>query len=61
MEYYLTELEKEGVTYVPRWKPAVKGDLSAGRAVPKSGAIDGLPGKDLVNPTELMACPADGQ
>ncbi|MED6242873.1 hypothetical protein ATANTOWER_011083 [Ataeniobius toweri] len=60
IEYYLRELEGEGVTYIPRWVPPVEGGfLSAGRAVPVSGAIDGLPAKDLANPTELMACPAD--
>ncbi|MEQ2213307.1 hypothetical protein XENOCAPTIV_012707, partial [Xenoophorus captivus] len=61
-KYHLRELEGEGVTYIPRWVPPVEGGLlSAGRPVPVSGAIDGLPAKDLANPTELMACPADGQ
>uniref|UniRef100_A0A3Q2UJ94 SEC14-like protein 1 n=2 Tax=Fundulus heteroclitus TaxID=8078 RepID=A0A3Q2UJ94_FUNHE len=60
IEYYLRELEEEGVTHIPRWTPPVEGGLlSADKAVPVSGADGGLPGKDSAPPTELMGCPAD--
>ncbi|XP_029015489.1 SEC14-like protein 1 isoform X2 [Betta splendens] len=55
IEYYLRELEEEGVTHIPRWTPpAVSGTSSArrqlppstARAIPVNGARDGLHSKD---------------
>ncbi|PWA33282.1 hypothetical protein CCH79_00013609, partial [Gambusia affinis] len=60
IEYHLKELEEEGVTCIPRWMPTVeRGLLSAGKSVPMSGTTEGLCGKDLANPTELMASSND--
>ncbi|XP_039979510.1 SEC14-like protein 1 [Xiphias gladius] len=65
IEYYLRELEAEGVTYIPRWvPPVVCGAASAGlrlsppstaRAIPANSSKDGLPSKDWACPTELVA------
>lgn len=63
IEYYLRELEEEGVTYIPRWTPpAVSGSASlqlppssAARTIPVSGAKSGLDSKDPPCPTELVA------
>nr|XP_020453562.1 SEC14-like protein 1 [Monopterus albus] len=58
IEYYLRELEEEGVTYIPRWTPPVvsgtAGDnsllpFSTARPIPVNGA------KDLACSTELVA------
>ncbi|XP_008303806.1 SEC14-like protein 1 [Stegastes partitus] len=64
IEHYLRELEKEGVTYVPRWTPPdVSGGVearlqlpppSAARAIPGSSAKDGLCSKDPTSPVELL-------
>lgn len=59
IEYYLRELEEEGVTYIPRWTPpVVPGNgrprllppPSSARAIPVKGAKNGADGKD---PAEL--------
>lgn len=63
IEYYLRELEEEGVTYIPRWTPpAVSGSASlqlppssAARTIPVSSAKSGLDSKDPACPTELVA------
>uniref|UniRef100_A0A8D3AV11 SEC14-like protein 1 n=1 Tax=Scophthalmus maximus TaxID=52904 RepID=A0A8D3AV11_SCOMX len=54
VEYYLRELEEEGITYIPRWTPAVV----SGTVV--SSAKDGLPSKDPACPTELVSGSPDG-
>ncbi|XP_073350460.1 SEC14-like protein 1 [Pagrus major] len=48
IEYYLRELEEEGVTYIPRWTPPVVSGTT--RAIPVKGARNGLDSKD----TELV-------
>ncbi|XP_036945429.1 SEC14-like protein 1 isoform X3 [Acanthopagrus latus] len=48
IEYYLRELEAEGVTYIPRWTPPVVSGTT--RAIPVKGARNGLDSKD----TELV-------
>ncbi|XP_041812442.1 SEC14-like protein 1 [Chelmon rostratus] len=56
IEYYLRELEEEGVTYIPRWTPpAVSGTArpqalpcSAARSIPVNGAKDTACPSDLV-------------
>uniref|UniRef100_A0A8C2WYP4 SEC14 like lipid binding 1 n=1 Tax=Cyclopterus lumpus TaxID=8103 RepID=A0A8C2WYP4_CYCLU len=63
IEYYLRELEKEGVTYVPRWTPPVVCGAarlrllprSTARAIPVSGVKAGLDSKDPSCPAELAA------
>ncbi|XP_041825273.1 SEC14-like protein 1 [Melanotaenia boesemani] len=65
IEYYLRELEEEGVTCIPRWSPpAESGRVTArprllppstARAIPVNSAKDGLPGKDQAGPTEQVA------
>ncbi|XP_034567822.1 SEC14-like protein 1 [Notolabrus celidotus] len=59
IEYYLTELEEEGVTYMPRWSPPVVSGasrlqtLSAARSIPGRGANNGQDSKDPAGPSEL--------
>uniref|UniRef100_A0A671YPW0 SEC14-like protein 1 n=1 Tax=Sparus aurata TaxID=8175 RepID=A0A671YPW0_SPAAU len=48
IEYYLRELEAEGVTFIPRWTPPVVSGTT--RAIPVKGARNGLDSKD----TELV-------
>ncbi|KAM3863711.1 SEC14-like protein 1 [Diretmus argenteus] len=65
IEYYLRELEEEGVTHIPRWTvPVVPPTatarlqlppLSPARAIPVHNAKDGLSNKDPASPTELLA------
>ncbi|KAK2894027.1 SEC14-like protein 1 [Channa argus] len=65
IEYYLRELEEEGVTYIPRWTPLVVSGtgnaglqlppLSSARAIAVNSAKDGLPSKDPACPTELLS------
>lgn len=68
IEYYLRELEEEGVTYIPRWTPpAVSGSAglqlppsSAARTIPVSGAKSGLDSKDPACPAEpVVGSPDD--
>lgn len=71
IEYYLRELEEEGVTYIPRWTPPVISGSAAARlqlqppstarAIPVNGAKNGLDSKDPACPTELVAGSPDGQ
>lgn len=71
IEYYLRELEEEGITYIPRWTPPVVSGtgstrlqlppISSARAIPVSSAKDGLHSKDPACPTELVAGSPDGQ
>lgn len=66
IEYYLRELEEEGVTYIPRWTPAVVSGTagarpqlpppSSARAIPVSSAKD----EDPACATELVAGSPDG-
>lgn len=63
IEYYLRELEKEGVTYIPRWTSTVDSGTvtwrhqlpppSAARAIPVNSAKDGLHCKDSSCSAEL--------
>ncbi|XP_056263358.1 SEC14-like protein 1 isoform X4 [Pseudoliparis swirei] len=63
IEYYLRELEEEGVTSVPRWTPPVfcgaarlrLPPRSTARAIPVSAAKPGLDSKDPSCPAELAA------
>ncbi|CAI5674834.1 unnamed protein product [Oreochromis niloticus] len=65
IEYYLRELEKEGVTYIPRWTSTVDSGTvtwrhqlpppSAARAIPVNSAKDGLHCKDSSCSAELVA------
>ncbi|KAM4530859.1 SEC14-like protein 1 isoform 1-T2 [Odontesthes bonariensis] len=65
IEYYLRELEEEGVTYIPRWTPPVESSSVAGRprlpppstarAIPVNSGKDGPPGREAGGPTELVA------
>ncbi|XP_061567694.1 SEC14-like protein 1 [Cololabis saira] len=65
IEYYLKELDEEGVTCIPRWTPPVKSGgviartqlptRSTARPIPVSSAKDGPPGKDPNSSTELVA------
>ncbi|XP_038552596.1 SEC14-like protein 1 [Micropterus salmoides] len=65
IEYYLRELEEEGVTYIPRWIPPVVSGTAAARlqllppsterAIPVSSAKNVLDSKDPSCPTELLA------
>ncbi|XP_049925373.1 SEC14-like protein 1 [Epinephelus moara] len=63
IEYYLNELEKEGVTYIPRWTPPVASGTtrlqlpprSTARAIPGSSAKNGLDSKDPACSAELVA------
>lgn len=66
IEYYLRELEEEGVTHIPRWTPPVvpgngRPQLlpppSSARAIPAKGAKNGADGKD---PAELTVGTPDG-
>lgn len=67
IEYYLRELEEEGVTHIPRWTPPVvpgngRPQLlppppSSARAIPVKGAKNGADGKD---PAELTVGTPDG-
>jgi len=69
IEYYLRELEEEGVTSVPRWTPPVfcgaarlrLPPRSTARAIPVSAAKPGLDSKDPSCPAELAAGSPDGQ
>lgn len=66
IEYYLRELEEEGITYVPRWTPRVvpgngRPQLpppSSARAIPAKGAKNGPDSKDLA---ELAVGTPDGR
>ncbi|XP_068435212.1 SEC14-like protein 1 [Clinocottus analis] len=63
IEYYLKELEEEGVTYIPRWTPPVVSSparlqllpRSTARAIPVSGVKTGPDSKDPSCPAELAA------
>ncbi|KAF1379304.1 hypothetical protein PFLUV_G00174700 [Perca fluviatilis] len=65
IEYYLRELEEEGVTYIPRWSPPVVSGTAAarlqllpcctGRAIPVDSAKTGLDIKEPAGPTDLVA------
>ncbi|XP_069381215.1 SEC14-like protein 1 [Paralichthys olivaceus] len=65
VEYYLRELEEEGVTHIPRWTPPVVSGTagarllvpppSTPRAIPVISAKDGLPSKDPACPAELVS------
>ncbi|XP_029946219.1 SEC14-like protein 1 [Salarias fasciatus] len=69
IEYYLKELQEEGVTYIPRWTPphdsgavTSKARLppsSTARTIPRHSARDGLPYKDPASPPELMSTSPD--
>lgn len=68
IEYYLRELEDEGVTHIPRWTPPVVSGTarlqelppSAARAIPANGAKTGLDSKDPSCSTEqLVGSPDD--
>lgn len=71
IEYYLRELEKEGVTYIPRWTSTVDSGTvtwrhqllppSAARAIPVNSAKDGLHCKDSSCSAELVTGSPDGQ
>lgn len=69
IEYYLKELEEEGVTYIPRWTPPVDPGAarlqpppcSAARAAPLSAAEAGQDGKEAAGPSEPAAGSPDGQ
>lgn len=69
IEYYLRELEEEGVTYIPRWTPPVASGASrleqlptsTARTIPLKGAKNGLDSKDPAGPTELVVGSPDGQ
>uniref|UniRef100_A0A669ERQ9 SEC14-like lipid binding 1 n=1 Tax=Oreochromis niloticus TaxID=8128 RepID=A0A669ERQ9_ORENI len=54
IEYYLRELEKAGVTYIPRWTSTLP-PPSAARAIPVNSAKDGLHCKDSSCSAELVA------
>lgn len=68
IEYYLRELEQEGVTYIPRWTPPpVSGNerarllpRSAARVIPVKGAKSGLDSKDPAGPSELVVGTPEG-
>ncbi|KAM9744808.1 SEC14-like protein 1 isoform 1-T2 [Menidia menidia] len=65
IEYYLRELEGEGVTYIPRWTPPVKSSSVCGpprlpppsnaRAIPENSSKDGLLGREPGCPADLLA------
>ncbi|XP_047428780.1 SEC14-like protein 1 [Mugil cephalus] len=66
IEYYLRELEEEGVTYIPRWTPPVAPGAvtqrlptlpppSAARDVPLSSSRDGQQSKAESCPSEIVA------
>ncbi|CAK6963299.1 SEC14-like protein 1 [Scomber scombrus] len=65
VEYYLRQLEEEGITYIPRWTPPVVSDTTAARlqlpppstarVIPINSAKDGLSNKDTLGHTELVA------
>ncbi|XP_040047087.2 SEC14-like protein 1 [Gasterosteus aculeatus] len=63
IEYYLKELEEEGVTYIPRWTPPVDPGAarllpppcSAAKAAPLSAAEAGQDGKEAAGPSEPAA------
>ncbi|XP_060945443.1 SEC14-like protein 1 [Limanda limanda] len=65
IEYFLKELEDEGVTHIPRWTPPVVTGTAAARlllptpsiprAIPVNSAKHGLPSKDPAGPTELQS------
>ncbi|KAF7663296.1 hypothetical protein LDENG_00214340 [Lucifuga dentata] len=67
IEYYLRELEEDGITYIPRWSPPVvlptariqPPTSSAARSIPVHNAKDGLPSKDPAGPTELLGSSPD--
>ncbi|XP_035511517.1 SEC14-like protein 1 [Morone saxatilis] len=62
IEYYLRELEEEGVTYIPRWTPPVVSGTarlqllppSTAKTVPVNGAKGGLDSRDPACPAELV-------
>lgn len=65
IEYYLRELEEEGITFIPRWTPPLASPSaaaarlqlppsSAARAIPANGAKDGLQSREPSCPTELL-------
>jgi hypothetical protein len=63
IEYYLRQLEDEGITYVPRWTPPALGPSSETSASSKNQAVstaaivpdatlkEGLSGEALSNPS----------
>ncbi|XP_060882725.1 SEC14-like protein 1 [Labrus mixtus] len=65
IEYYLRQLEEEGVTYIPPWTPpVVTGRVSTrlqlhppstARPIPVRGANNGPDSKDPPGPSELLA------
>ncbi|XP_056143219.1 SEC14-like protein 1 isoform X2 [Lampris incognitus] len=64
MEYYLRELEEEGITYIPRWTPTFAppttaklqlAPISITRAIPVPSVMDGSSRKDPGSPSELLA------
>lgn len=69
IEYYLRELEEEGVTHIPRWTPPVVSGTarlqqlppSAARAIPAKGAKTGLDSKDPCCSTEQLVGSPDGE
>lgn len=69
IEYYLRELEEDGVTHIPRWTPPlVSGSArlqllppSTARAIPVKGAKNGLDSRDPACPTELVVGTPEGR
>lgn len=62
IEYYLRELEEEGVTSIPRWTS--RHHLlppSTARAIPVKAAKNGLDSKNPICPTELVVGTPEGQ
>lgn len=56
IEYYLRELEDEGVTYIPRWTPPVVS--STAMAIPAKAGSDG---RDPPHTTEQVVGTPDGR
>lgn len=75
IEYYLKQLEEEGITFVPRWTPPVACQLESSTShtrrpvspaitIPDSATKEGLSNKEILNtsssPTEPTAGTPDG-
>lgn len=75
IEYYLKQLEEEGITFVPRWTPPVacksesstshpRRPVSPAINIPESATKEGLSNKEILNtsssPSEPTAGTPDG-
>lgn len=59
IEYYLRELEEEGVTYIPRWTPPVVSSTAV--AIPVRASKTGQDSKDPSHTTEPVVGTPDGR